>query len=709
MTAAVLDMAPAARRLPPLREELTLHPGPATADGAPSWTLQDPASGRFYRLGWMEFEILSRWQLGDPEAIAASVSRATPIAATADDVEAFARFLLSADLLRVLGEGGVSRLMAKVRAGRQGPARWLLKNYLFFRVPLLRPDAWLDRMMPWARHLFTPAFLLLVLACAGSGLFLAARQWDAFLGTFPHFLTLDGMVLAALTLVGAKAVHEMGHALTAKRLGCRVPTMGVAVMVLYPVLYTDVSEAWKLPSRRARLAVGAAGVAAELALAAFALLAWSFLPDGPLRSACFVLATTSWVLTLLVNVSPFMRFDGYFILSDWMDMPNLHERSFALARWWLRENLLGLGDPPPERHPPARRRFLIAFAVATWAYRLVLFLGIALMVYHLFFKALGILLFAVEIGWFVLRPLWIEASVWWRRRRDLAPRRNRLALGAGAALLLALLVPWRSDVEAPALLRAARQSELFAEGAGRVEAVLAAPGQAVEQGQPLLRLSSPDLDHRLAQAEREVEILRRQAVLQTGGAKPERIRVAQRELETALAERHSLQAERDKLTVTAPFAGRLAELSDEIRPGDWLPAGERLGMVVAPGEALAEAYVQDTDLSRLAVGATGTFRADDPDLASVAVTVAAIDATATRRLAEPMLSGDHGGTLATRVDAEGQLVPVDGVYRVLLSVPGEAAPARLLRGRVQLDGAREAPLAALWRRVVAVLVRESGF
>jgi len=699
---------PPARRLPPLREELTLHPGPAGADGAPTWTLQDPASGRFFRLGWLEFEILSRWSLGEPGRIAAAVAQATPIPATEGDVEAFARFLSNADLLQARGDEAVGRLIAKAAARRQGPARWLLKNYLFFRVPLLRPDPWLDRMMPLARHLYTRGFLLLVLAAAAAGLFLATRQWDAFLGTFPHFLTLDGLVLAAVTLGGAKLVHELGHALTARRLGCRVPTMGVAVMVLYPVLYTDVSEAWKLPSRRQRLAVGAAGVAAELALAAFALLAWSFLPDGPLRSACFLLAATSWVLTVAVNVSPFMRFDGYYLLSDWLDMPNLHERSFALARWWFRERLLGAGDPPPERLPPARRRFLVAFAAATWAYRLVLFLGIALMVYHLFFKALGILLFAVELGWFIVRPVAMEAKEWWRRRHAVAPRRGRLVLAGPGALLLALAVPWQADVEAPALLRASRQSELFAEAAGRVEAVLAAPGQEVAEGQPLLRLSSPDLDHALAQAEREVEILRRQAVLQSGGARADRVRIARQELEAALAERQGLLADKARLTVAAPFAGRLAELSDEIGPGDWLPAGERLGMLVQGDAALVEAYVADTDLGRIAVGTPGRFQADDPALASLDATVVAIDDTGTRRLNEPALSGTYGGTLATRADADGALVPVQGVYRVLLAVEGPA-PARLLRGQVHLDGAREAPLAALWRQAAAVLIRESGF
>ena len=129
----------------------------------------------------------------------------------------------------------------------------------------------------------------------------------------------------------------------------------------------------------------------------------------------FLLATTTWVSTLAINASPFMRFDGYFLLSDFLQMPNLHSRAFALARWDMREKLFKLGEPPPESFSDTKRLGLILFAWATWIYRLVLFLGIAALVYHFFIKALGIMLFLVEIVWFIAKPLWSEISEWYSR------------------------------------------------------------------------------------------------------------------------------------------------------------------------------------------------------------------------------------------------------------------------------------------------------
>ncbi len=150
------------------------------------------------------------------------------------------------------------------------------------------------------------------------------------------------------------------------------------------------------------------------------------------RSAVFLVVTGTWITTLLINLSPFMRFDGYFVLSDLLEMPNLHSRAFALTRWWIREVTLGLGQAPPEVFSPARRRFLIAFSFLTWTYRFFLFLGIAAIVYKFSIRLLGIFLMMVEIGYFIGRPAIGEAIAWWRfraalrwNRRTAAPRLPR--------------------------------------------------------------------------------------------------------------------------------------------------------------------------------------------------------------------------------------------------------------------------------------------
>ena len=213
---------------------------------------------------------------------------------------------------------------------------------------------------------------------------------------------------------------------------------------------------------------------------------------------------------MVINLNPFMRFDGYFLISDLWGVDNLQNRAFALCRWRLREALFGYGEPAPEPWSPSMTRRLLIWGYGSWIWRAILFLGIALAVYHLFFKVLGIFLMVVELLWFIGLPIWRELGEWWQRREQADSRKVLITGLSLGALLLVLIVPWRSSVEIPALLEASRTSALHAPVAARLKAVHVQDGQSVAAGDLLLELDSPDLDSRQAIVRRETEILQLQ-------------------------------------------------------------------------------------------------------------------------------------------------------------------------------------------------------
>ncbi len=698
--------------LPPLREELSLFPGARTLDGSPSWVLHDPVAQRYFRIGWREFEVLSRWHLGNVETIVADVHEHSPLETSAQEIDALARFLATHNLLQARGPRAIARLQEQAaKLKLSGPA-WLLKNYLFIRIPLLRPDAFLTRTLPYVSWLGTRGFLLLVLCCAFVGLFLAQRNWEGFLATFPYFFSLQGLLMMGIALSGAKVLHELGHAYVAKHFGCKVPTIGVALLVLWPVLYTDATDAWRLTSRRQRLLIDAAGMAVELSLAVFATLLWSFLPDGALRSAVFLLATTTWIVTLLVNLNPFMRFDGYYLLSDLLGIPNLQDRAFAIARWRLREFLFGWGENPPEQFGTRTRRVLYFYAYGTWIYRFFLFLGIAVLVYFLFFKVLGIFLMVVELVWFIGMPFYKEFKVWAEKREHM---RFNLQSGRTLALLALLLglflFPWQSDVAAPALWRAQQQVQVYTPGPGRVAAVAVRVGDQVSAGQPIVSMASPDLDYEIAQGEKQVQMLQWQTQIQSlDTTLQERSLVSWQELEAETARQKALLQERERLQVTSPIDGVVMEMLEPLVAGDWLAESELLAVIAARETGVVEGWAVESDLNRIEPGVTGRFFPDDIQQASFPVTLVSIDNASTTRLSEEYLASTYGGAIAVRQDAEGALVPERPVYRLQASVDGDrAAPSQLLRGTLHLEGERASVAVRLWRTVYAVLVRESGF
>ncbi|MFJ5509548.1 HlyD family efflux transporter periplasmic adaptor subunit [Pectobacterium jejuense] len=699
--------------LSPLRDELILHAGPANRDGSPSWTLEDPLRGLYFRIGWAEMAMLSRWSMGNAAQIVAEVNQTSALTLDDSDVQYFNRFLQANSLTRVSGDGALEQFSRQIEQSRVSIWRKLLKNYLFFRIPLWHPDRFLGATLPWVEPFFSRTFLKLTLLVAVLGLFLAGRQWETFKHTFLHFFTLEGAALAGLTLCFTKILHEFGHAYTCKRFGARVATMGVAFLVMMPVLYTDTSGSWKLTRRRQRMAIGAAGMMTELVLAAWATLAWSFLPDGMLRSAAFMLATTTWIMTLAINLSPLMRFDGYFLLSDGLQMPNLQNRGFAIGRWQMREWLFGLGDAPPEHFPRWLQRTLVGYAFAVWIYRFFLFTGIAILVYHMTFKLLGMLLFAIEIGYFVVMPVVNEVREWSKRRKDYRMNRNMTTtLVVSAVVLLLLMIPWQRGVYAPALLRAEQQSSLYMPVPAMIQRIDVKVGQPVQAGQTLFTLSSDALTHERQQLERQIATLNWQSTFQVFNkeAAGDHQRVKQ-EHEAALQKLQVLQRQSEQLTVRAPIDGVVADMTTPLETGEWLGQGEWLAVVTKPTGGLVEAFVSEKDWQRLRTGAKGTFYLQDVSRSSLPLTIVEIASTATRDLnAAPELASIYGGDIATLSDAQRKLHPEQAVYRVLLSLPDDyRAQPQVLRGTVVMDGEAQSLLIRGWKVVSAVLIRELSF
>ena len=711
-------MNPAAAELPPLREELELLPGPTLADGQPSWTLHDPVRHQFFRLDWTTFEILTRWSMRRAAHIVENLRTATTLQVDATEVDRVARFLSENQLLRPTGPDAARRLAERWQATRQSPLLWLLHHYLFFRVRLVKPDAWLDRLAPLAALFFTRGFMLATGVALLAGLFLISRQADVFITSLVDTFSLEGLVAYGVALIGVKTLHELGHAFTAKRNGCKVPAMGVAFIVLWPMAYTDTNEVWRLTDRYKRLHVSSAGILTELVVAIWASLAWALMPDGGLRGALFVLATTSWVATLAINASPFMRFDGYFILSDWIDMPNLHGRAFAMARWRLREWLFALGDEPPEHFSRATSRRLIAFAWATWIYRFVVFLGIAVLVYHFFFKLLGIALFAVEIAWFIVMPVARELKVWRTRLGDVsrrpASRRRLVRVSVVLAVLLAVLfVPWSSRVVTTGLLRPAEIWTAFAPGGALLLRTELAEGRTVPEGATLATFAANDARTREAVLVARVQRLRSELAA-AGFSEEARAELGslREALRTAEAELRSVQSDLARYSLEAPFAGRLRDIDPDLRPGQWVAPRERLAVLVGDGRIVVETYLDEEVVRRVEAGAPGIFFSESLAGPVLSVRVVQIDADATRVLPSGVLSAQAGGHVLTRQNKDkGELVPELGVYRVLLEVEtpiGELA-GQTWRGRLSIRGAPESLAGRYARQAWAILTRESGF
>lgn len=700
-------------RLPKLRSELALLRGAPLITGEPTWLIHDPLQNRYIQIDQAAYEVFSLW--ADCTTVVDLLAQVQSRHRTEIDDESILRLVEFAAQNKLIdpAHSGVWKSIAHERKKHaRSLLSWLVHNYLFVKVPLFRPQAFLERMLPKARLLASPSAIGLIVLAGLIGLYLVSRQWDQFASTFQHLFTWEGALLAVLSICIVKIAHELGHAFTATHYGCRVPSMGIAFMLAAPLLYSDVTDAWRLRDRRQRLFIAAAGVFVELALAALALFAWAFLPDGPMRSVAFTLSVVSLATTLLINLNPLMRFDGYYLLADWVGIENLQSRSFDLARWKLREWLFGLGIPCAEQISQRHRTFMIAYGWAVWIYRLMLFFGIALLVYHYFFKLLGIALFAFEIGYFIVGPVWSEIKIWIALRRPIAASRRYLATCTACAGLMVLgIVPWSTRVEIPAVLEPVGLAKVFPVRSSRIEAIHAQQGQTVEAGELLVTLASPDVDRDIEVATVRLRLARMQHARRVADQID---REATLELESNIASLitriEGLERERRELVIRAPVAGTVVELNGEIHPGRWIGAKEMIALIVDRRGQVARGYVSEADLWRIEPGRKGFFIPEAPQRPSASLAVTDVGMGGSGQIEIVDLASTYGGRIAVNPDEKRRLVPLSAQYAVRMMVTSPIASGELLnRGVALIQGRPESLLAHLWRQVTTVLVRESGF
>lgn len=686
---------------PSLRDDVQIHVAGNNRDGSPAWHLADPVRNLFFRIGWLEFEALRRWHLADPAAIAAAIAAETTLAPEADDIAAFAQFLQRQELVR--------ETRVKVR---RSIGRWLLHNYLFIRIPLVRPERLLRRCLPYVRWMLGPRFLVATLLAGIAGLLLAARQWDVLVANFRGAMSWDGFIAFFGALVFSKCVHELGHAFVATRNGVRVGHMGLALLVMFPMAYTDTGESWKLDKSRHRLATASAGVLAELALAMWCTFFWSFAPEGDFRNALFFLGTTAWVMTLLVNASPFMRFDGYFILSDALDFPGLHERAGRWAKRWVRWHLLGLRDPKPD---VVSRRFatmLTGFAFATWIYRFVVFIGIAVIVYHAFFKVMGLALFVVEIVTFVVAPVMMEMRVWKSRSAEIDRRRVRRWLIGLAGPALVLLVPWSGRVQSPGIVEARAEQPVYPPYPARIERIAVGDGMPVQRGQLLFELvaATPEAERDKAQAMGEAYAATARGALALDRDAGARQVVAEQMARQYAAERKASIAELGRLHIVAAIDGEVRDVDQTLHEGSWVPVSTRMAIVVGGGTRWrAQALVSDADRMRLQVGGEATVYVKGR-WQRLQGRIVAIDQGAVERLPSLLLAQAHGGDVPLNPTASpGELRPAGVWYRVMVEGEGLEAPLQAeSRATLHFAGRRES-LARRWiDSALLTLLQQTG-
>jgi len=685
--------------------------------GQPWIVLHQPARGRSLRLNAPGWQLAARLDgQNTVQALWDAALARDDEPPTQDELIELLAQLRDAGLLRTGQGADVERLLQHQETIDRPAGR---RTLLAWRIPLGDPLRLLARLAGLGRLLFSPwgaAGWVLALLC----LLVLAAQHGPTLWAHGHawLATPRYVLLATLVYLPVKALHELAHGLAVQRWGGSVREAGITLMLGLPVPYVNASAAAAFVQRRQRVLVGAAGMLAELALATLALPLWLWLDDGLARDTAFVVLFVTGVSTLLFNANPLQRLDGYYILSDALDLPNLAPRS---RRWWqqfLSRRVLQL--PGSEAMPLARGEapWLVAYAPLSWA-MLVLVAGFAVAWLGSVSSVLGWVA-ALLLGWQVgLMPAWRLAQP--LRRAALAQagsarRWRRLGMGAVVLAATVLLLPLPQRTVLLGVVWPPDLAQLRADEDGFVIAVLQRDGAQVEAGATVLQLGNPRLRAELESQTARVTALEAAlfGVLPPGSAvagggraaASGRAGDAQAELAAAQSALQRLQQRVDALALRAGVAGRLALPAADDLQGAWLARGRLVGQVQTGAPATVRVAVPEADGPQQPPQQVSVRLRSDPGTLHAAQLLRD-SVGAVGRLPSAALGERHGGAIATDPRDNDGLQTLQPVLLLdVILAPGSAAEAARLgeRAWVGLDRGW-APLAAqalqaLRRRVV---------
>ncbi len=461
------------------------------------------------------------------------------------------------------GMSDVPRLVETRRRKKKQGWKRFISNYLFITIPLWDPDETLEKLLPYFRFFLRPFFLICCIALGLGALWVVVTNFSVLVAD--AFSVLSGWNIAILSGVvfGMKIFHEMGHALTCKHFGGEVHAIGPAFLVFQPCMYTDTSDAWLLPDKWDRLKVTGAGIASEFLLAAIAALVWVSSEPGFVKQLSYTTMVASSVSSILFNANPLLRFDGYYMMSDLLEIPNMRSKTNNYLGYLFERYMLGIKNATRPDMNPDDRFVYVAYGVARFVYRIFIVVMIGFFLYSLF-EPLGIATWVSSFYGMILAPTW-------KRGKKVAREYKRGGLRVKYMLFLAFaiaavaglcLIPIQYTISAPCVLSPQSMTVVRNKEPGRIASIPVELGERVEKGQVLVRIKNPELRKKLQHTREKLQEVKAQIrmYLHTNMAEYLLKESEERKLKASLAE---LQNRVENLVIRAPHGGTVVNVHEQ--------------------------------------------------------------------------------------------------------------------------------------------------
>jgi putative peptide zinc metalloprotease protein len=603
------------------------------------------------------------------------------------------------------------RLFERYSKRENKKRRMQLLNILFARIPLYDPNALLRFLSPVIQRIFSPAGLIVWLVVLGLGINAFLENFSLAVQQSEGILAPSNLFLLYLATVGVKLIHEFGHGAAVRRFGGEVHTFGIMLLMLTPFPYMDATAAWGFRNKWNRILVGASGMLFELFVAAVAIIIWAHTGDGVLHSLTYNIALAASVSSILFNSNPLLKYDGYYMFSDYIGIPNLQQQGQKETTFFIEKYLFGKKNAVPVGSTPKESVWLIVYHILSSMYRFIVFGGLLLFIstkYLLLAILMGIMLF---ISWMIM-PL-VNGIKYLATDPGIARVRGRAIQVTLAILSLIIafiaLVPFPLRFIAPGVLKAESFQNVANNTAGIVRTVCVKSGDAVHKGDTLYRMSNDELVIKRREAGAEISEVDANYRLALFASRAELL-----PLET---QRKVLQSRLDhidsqlvQLTVRAPIDGNWYSPSSVNFVNRWIPKGTSFGQLINRDKYYFISVISQREIGQLfSRQVTGTFiRLKGQAHISLSIDTMIIIPMEQNRLPSSALGYLKGGDVAVKATDSSGVITTEPFYEVRVGVvPGDGVS--LLHGRsgfVSVSLGRQ-PLLVQWARKIRQIIQKN--
>lgn len=680
--------------------------------GAVWYVLQDKVTGQYHRFSVEAYQFIGMMDGNKTideiwEAVCLRLGDDMP---TQDEIILLLSKLFQANVLQSDKLPDIDQLHSRHTAQVKKRFWQQIKTPLGIRIPLVDPDKFLERTMPLVRPLFGPFGICLWLVVVIYGLTLVAVNWSGLVSnSSDQVLSLENVLLTFLVYPVVKIIHEFGHAYAVKRWGGEVHEIGLMFLVFFPVPYVDASAASAFPNKYHRMLVGAAGIIVEVFIAALAMIIWSLAEPVAMRAVAYNVMLIAGVSTVLFNGNPLLKFDAYYVLADYLEIPNFATRANQYFIFFCKRHLFGVVGLTPVAPSNREAGWMFIYSVSAYIYRLVVMFAIALFITTKYLFVGGVLaMWTLYNG--ILLPL---LKILWAPFADEQIRDRRkqvlVTVSSIAAVIFVLIavipVPYATQVEG--VLRPVENNHLRPEVGGFVKRVVVESGSRVKKGQLLIELEDPAINAQVkllaaqvkeAQAKYQSQLRDRTA----SEINRELLLFRQREYARALELQSAMQ-------VKSPLDGEFILQNAVNLPGRFLARGDLIGYVVEFKNLTATVLVREDEIDAVRSNTEQVQVRLVSDLSNVyPASIQRIFPASSKDVPSEILGTNAGGRISFDPDQREKLQSFRSHFHLLLEL--NEAPKQRLDERVYvLFQHKSEPLIHRWIRTTRrIFLRQFG-